>query len=139
MQNFHRKTYGVLAVLLIVTGTIFSGCAARENAPMPSGKVDAKMVPRIGIKNASMEQLIFTPDPYLGSTVEISGEVYDIENFAKSTIVRLTDPNIAELLECEFSMGKPPPTDLKAGQQVTVIGKIDIIKDVVFLRKCHIK
>ena len=151
MQNFHRKTCSGLIVLLIVVGITLAGCAARENTsvskgtgnvewPTSSGKGDAKIDADAGIKNAlaSMQQLIHTPAPYFGNTVEISGEVYDTETFRTSIIVRLTDRKIAELLACEFSIEKPPP-DLKVGQQVTVIGRVDIIRDVVLLRECRIK
>ncbi len=139
MENIYYKTCWILAVFLTIGCITFSGCAARTNTATPNQNTNVKATSKSLNRNPSIYQLVSAPDPYLGNKIEVSGEVYNIVTLKKSIVVGISDKKIAEFLECEFLKATPPPADLKEGQQIIVIGKVDVIKDVTFLRNCRVK
>lgn len=139
MPNIHYKTCWILAIFFTIGCITFSGCAARTNTATPNQNTNVKATFKSLNRNPSIEQLISAPDPYLGMSVEVSGEVYNIVNYEKSITVGISEEKIAEFLECEFLKATSPPADLKEGQRIIVIGKVDVIKDVTFLRNCRVK
>ena len=90
-------------------------------------------------KKPTLEILISTPDQYIGKSVEVSGVVYNIVTYRKSITVGISNEKIAEFLECEFLNATPPPAGLKKEQRIIVIGRVDVIKDVPYLRDCRVK
>ena len=137
MQNMLHRTYWILIVSLTIGCITLSGCAAGKNAAGPNQNINT--LSKGNTKNPTIKILISTPDQYIGKSVEVSGEVYNIVNFEKSITVGITHEKIAEFLECEFLKATPPPADLKEGQRIIMIGRVDVIKDVTFLRDCRIK
>lgn len=135
MLYFHHQICQILTVFLIVGCTTLLGCTVSKIEKTS----ESKSVSKEAIKKAEINQLIFSPDPYVGNTVEVSGEVYAIKAFRRSIVVSLTDNKIIELLDCEFPKAEPPHDNLEKGQQITVIGKVDVIKNVIFLRNCRVK
>ena len=92
-----------------------------------------------------IDQLIITPESYVGSKVKVSGEIYDIVReggtvIGKSFTISLTFPERAELLKCEFQRDKEsPPHHLRDGQWVTIIGVVDIVQGETLLRECSVE
>ena len=125
MHHIDNTKSTILIVFLILLGnTVFSGC---------------------GTKMVSIDQLIVTPEPHLGSEVKVSGEIYDIVReggsvIGKSFTISLTSQTRMELLKCEFERGKEsPPHHLRDGQRVTIIGVVDVVQGETMLRRCRIE
>ena len=92
-----------------------------------------------------MDVLIDAPEPYIGSRVKVSAEIYDIVRegegvIGRSFTISLTSETRAELLKCEFERGKDsPPHYLRDGQLVTIIGVVDVVQGETMLRKCRVE
>ena len=136
MRNAYRTIYFTLLILFIVLGSLtFTSCGSK-GAPM--NQPEPAISPNI-------ESLLASPDSYMGKWVEVYGDVYRIEIagsgvVGKSITVHISPPNetSVELLKCEFDRNSPPPPTLKEGQLVTILGRIDIIEAVVWLRECSV-
>ena len=125
MYHTQSKKSVLLITFLIILGNVpISGCAP-------------KMV--------DMDQLIVAPEPYIGSEVRVSGEIYDIVReggsvIGKSFTISLTSQTRAELLKCEFDRGKEsPPHHLRDGQWVTITGVVDVVQGETMLRRCRVE
>ena len=125
MRNTYQAvTYFILAIIFTTLGSLtLTGCGAKQ-------------------QSVAIEGLLAFPDSYVDTTVEVYGEVYTIENDTEtSVIVRISPPDEAsvQLLQCEFFSNDLPLSTLKSGQFVTIIGQVDIVEAVVFLRECKVK
>ncbi len=125
MYHTHSKKSILLIIFLIIlSNVLISGC---------------------GPKMVDMNQLIVAPEPYIGSEVRISGEIYDIVReggsvIGKSFTISLTSQTRAELLKCEFERGKEsPPHHLRDGQWVTITGVVDVVQGETMLRRCRVE
>lgn len=125
LSNRHSAVSTIFVTLLIGLGSsVLLGCS----------------VPLMDI-----DQLIVSPEPYVGSRVKVSGEIYDIvreggEVIGKSFTISLTSQTRSELLNCEFARGKnSPPHHLRDGQWVTISGVVDIVQGNTLLRECRIE
>ena len=126
MRNTYQAiTYFIRAIIFITLGSLtLIGCGAKQQQVV------------------AIEGLLAFPDSYADTTVEVYGEVYTIENDTEtSVIVRVSPPDAAsvQLLQCEFFSNDLPLSTLKPGQFVTIIGRVDIVEAVVFLRECKVK
>ena len=125
MNYTYSTTSTLLIMFLLVFGCIvISGC---------------------GPTLVSVDRLISTPEAHIGSTVKVSGEIYDIVReggsvIGKSFTISLTSQTRMELLKCEFQRGKnSPPHNLRDGQWVTITGVVDVVQGETILRRCRVQ
>ena len=150
MRNTYQAiTYFTLAIFCITLGSLtLTGCGAKQTSATQSSVPDG--LSPIGqdinalssFESVAIEALLTSPDSYVDKTVEVYGKVYAIgDALGRSVTVRLssTDETSVVLLKCEFLSNDLPSSTLKEGQLVTIIGRVDIIEAVVFLRKCKVK
>ena len=125
MNNTYSTPYTILGTFLIIFGSIF--------------------LVSCGVTLVDIDQLIVTPESYVGSKVKVSGEIYDIVReggsvIGKSFTISLTSQTRPELLKCEFARGKDsPPHHLRDGQWVTITGIVDIVQGETMLRECRVE
>ena len=125
MKNTYPAiTYFILAIIFITLGSLtLHGCGAKQ-------------------QRVAIEGLLAFPDSYVDTTVEVYGEVYTVENDTETrVIVHVSPPDEAsvQLLQCEFFSKDLPLATLESGQFVTIIGHVDIVETVVYLRECKVK
>lgn len=150
MRNTYQAiTYFTLAIFCITLGSLtLTGCGAKQTSATQSSVPD-RLSP-IGqdinalssFESVAIETLLASPDSYVDKTVKVYGEVYTIgDGVGTSVTVRLSPPDETSvlLLKCEFLSNDLPPSTLKKGQLATIIGKVDIVEAVVFLRECKVK
>ena len=96
-------------------------------------------------KELQIQSLLASPESHLGEHVKVYGDIYTIDIpgggvIGKSIVLRLSPPNTTsvEFLKCEFARDKPPPSELREGQFVTICGKVDIIEAGTWLRECKV-
>ena len=125
MNNTYKPTCPLLIMFLIIFASVtVSSC---------------------GTKMVDIDQLIVTPESYVGSEVTVSGEIYDIVReggsvIGKSFTISLTSQTRVELLKCEFERGKEsPPHHLRDGQWVTITGVVDVVQGETMLRRCRVE
>ena len=125
-----------------------SGCGAKQSGATQSSVPDG--LSPIGedtdelpsFESVTIEALLASPNSYVDKTVEVYGEVYTIgDAVGTSVTVRISpsDETSVLLLKCEFLSNDLPSSTLKEGELVTIIGKVDIVEAVVFLRECKVK
>lgn len=131
MRNIDRPLYFISAIFLATFGSLtLAGCGAKQVA---------------AAERVTIKTLFEMPESYFGKKVQVHGEIYTIETLGEgfvgtSAIVRISpaDDFSAELLRCEFSRNNPPPSTLEKGQQVTILGKVDVIEGNILIRDCSV-
>ena len=113
-----------------------TGCGTKQQSETGASPKDVS-----SFQNIPIETLLASPDVYVERRVAVEGEVYTIgDAVGGSVIVRISPPDqtSVQLLKCEFLPNALSRSTLEKGQFVTIIGTVDIVEGVVFLRECNL-